>query len=631
MSKESFSSKIASDVVSRFHSLEKFDSSSFLRMDDTFKLALCIAYMALSKESIIKKDKKNMDRLGRLTRQVPTTDIDMMFIGSNSPIIQSSLENDSTWIIDNIRDAILHEHFDIDEERRVVIIHNTMYERGLEAEIPFDWFFEYVENDIVKKRFKDHFTMEGFYYNTHTSNCCNPPDMAPDRVCKKAKSYYAVPNHILYKVDIIGERIPIYELDKKIRDLFRKCADIPVTEEEKKKYSAMIQPSEEMYNVDYLVSFYKAKNIVQTELELQYPNSKVIISIDRKKAKLTNRFRNKFNNSYDSYDDLFNKLNGLFQRKSQENLKLISRLYDYANHYLYPPRSSDELMSSIQQIVSGDDYVLSDDRDSNYEDFRMSLKKLREAFLSIYGLCIVSMNKTKMNSSVTEKFLRKDVHAYSRDSFSQYSSELRKKLSRYFDAIIVYEEKQLQYKECPDHVKPMIQAQMTPLLEEIQQLRDYVDYLESNMNVMPISPDVLTSNHRPWEQYRDMVAKLSNKFYKTPYKKENRGQDKKLLKEYILRYFDKAVEEESKYFLGECGEEETIEIIRNCFSHSGRIDISDYHPISRADLNFRDYDDEGNLSAIAHTNYLDFVSFLGNCIEEDSNKKVDENQDGKNK
>ena len=57
MSKESFRVQLMNDIHRRFMALDQLDYSELFHMDDTFRLALCIAFMTLSKESIILKDK----------------------------------------------------------------------------------------------------------------------------------------------------------------------------------------------------------------------------------------------------------------------------------------------------------------------------------------------------------------------------------------------------------------------------------------------------------------------------------------------------------------------------------------------------------------------------------------------
>ena len=79
MSKELFSQSIYETIYKRIKLLEYKEPISFFEYDEYFELALCIAYMTLSKEKIIDKEIENDDRIGRLTKLVSTLDIDAVF------------------------------------------------------------------------------------------------------------------------------------------------------------------------------------------------------------------------------------------------------------------------------------------------------------------------------------------------------------------------------------------------------------------------------------------------------------------------------------------------------------------------------------------------------------------------
>ena len=103
-------------MYDKFKSIEYNRVSDYLYLDKYTELAFCLAYMTLSKEKIIDKDKENDDQLGRLTKHVKTTDIDTLLNCNGITIIDTD-QYDNTWILDNIRDSIMHEKFDIDEDQ----------------------------------------------------------------------------------------------------------------------------------------------------------------------------------------------------------------------------------------------------------------------------------------------------------------------------------------------------------------------------------------------------------------------------------------------------------------------------------------------------------------------------------
>ena len=176
MSKEIFSEKISELMNNKMQALKNFNPNIIFSNEEYFELILCLSYMTLSKEKIIKKDMKNKSRLERLTRMVDEKDINYVFDSSFSnemPRIFITKENDNTWILDNIRDSIMHGKFDIDEEKKCFIIDNQQPERRLNAEIPFSWFISYAKYDIFNKKMLDKCTIKGFFYNQHKKNSKN--------------------------------------------------------------------------------------------------------------------------------------------------------------------------------------------------------------------------------------------------------------------------------------------------------------------------------------------------------------------------------------------------------------------------------------------------------------------------
>ena len=200
MSKENFSKNICEIMEQKIEAIKKYDLKKITEQNEFFEVALCIAQLALSKEKIIEKDIKNNDRIGRLTQKVDTKEIDKVFesgFAKEMPIISSSRENNNIWILDNIRDSIMHGAFDIDEENKKIKIKNNQYNRELEAEIPFSWFVEYAKNDILSQKLACKYTVRGFYYNKN----------------KKEKKYLETKrelwSNILYRVNIYGNNFNI--------------------------------------------------------------------------------------------------------------------------------------------------------------------------------------------------------------------------------------------------------------------------------------------------------------------------------------------------------------------------------------------------------------------------------------
>ena len=211
MSKQTFSQKISESIYKKINSIENMDINAFLKKDEYFEIALCLSYMTLSKEKIIKKDIKNKDRIARLSQMVDSSEINKVFqtgFAKEMPVITYAKENNNLWILDNIRDSIMHGAFDVDEEKQLFLINNNQYDRELIAEIPFSWFISYAKNDILSKKILDNYTIRNFYYNKYKKNKNN---------------FYTnkeLINNILYNVNIKGNKFNINIVEKRIKELF---------------------------------------------------------------------------------------------------------------------------------------------------------------------------------------------------------------------------------------------------------------------------------------------------------------------------------------------------------------------------------------------------------------------------
>ena len=314
MSRKSFSQEIDQMMYRKTKSLELGYYNDFFKKDEYFELVLCLAYMTLSKEKIIKKDMKDNRKLERLTKMVSTQDIDLLFDSSfcsDVPRILDAEVFDNTWILDNIRDSIMHGMFEIDEERKCFIIDNDYFDRKLKAEVPFSWFISYAKNDILSKKKLDKCTIKGFYYN----------------IGKQKKRRFdtgmEAKSHILYIVDIEGSKVNVRDVERRVKELFEECSKRFVTDEEVLNYKDVIAKEKFKYGDKYFVSFCMAKDYVKEQIEKEFPGTSVKIHIDNRKARTVNKIRKINPPVCPGYDLLFNKLNSSIGKKSDLLLQYI--------------------------------------------------------------------------------------------------------------------------------------------------------------------------------------------------------------------------------------------------------------------------------------------------------------------
>ena len=210
MSKVTYSKKISESLCHKIATISNINLEYLLKKDEIFEIAICVAYLTLSKEKIIKKDIKNQDRLGRLTKKVDKEEIDKVFeagFAKEMPTIIYSRETDNIWKLDNIRDSIMHGAFEIDEDNKCFIINNNQHDREFVASIPFSWFIAYAKNDILSKRQSCSYTIKGFYYNKYKKDKYN------------LTTHKELLSNILYKVNIYGNTFNVKDIENKIKTL----------------------------------------------------------------------------------------------------------------------------------------------------------------------------------------------------------------------------------------------------------------------------------------------------------------------------------------------------------------------------------------------------------------------------
>ena len=625
MSKESFSKSLASEMLDRFSHL---DNLVLLESNDSFKLALALAYMTLSKESIIKKDFTNKDRkdTNRLQRRVATSDIDHLFERCRGIDIIYSDVWDNTWILDTIRDSILHEHFDIDEETRSIFISNPMYGKKLEAIISFDWFYRYIIDDILSKRITDHFTTKSFYYNNF-GDVFSHPSMRPNKKYRRENRNFAVNNHILYKVDIVGEKIPVEKMEQLISLLFLEYSKEEVTEEDILKYQDQIPSKKNMYPMLYLVSFLKARDRVIEDLKRDFPDYQINISIDERKRKLIEKSHNKISRSIDNYDDLFKQLNDLLAKRTKTQLNAIAHIYDYieVNHPASDGYYTD-FLDNIIKLVHGEDYAESNDSSVHREEIFKARDMLLDTLIQVYGLAILSINKSSLSNDQSMSYITGKTEYFNSKSYQRFATKRRKLMSDSLDYLFKISEVEEQLKNCPDKIKNMLEDKKKDYNEKLRDTLDELDELEKQMKLYPKDKKKAGYAKKVTNQLNETIEKYIVHFKNTPYQSMSGSvRSKTAIKCIILELLDQLTELEDKYYFCPCSSKEALEIIRNSFSHIGRVKANLYSN----ELTLFDFDNNGNYAGVVHTGLVGFVHFLSTCLDQNEGLKTQVSEVGK--
>ena len=598
MSKESFSKNISELMYKKIKALEDKVPNVFLQKDENFDVVLCLAYMTLSKEKIIDKNPKINDRMARLSYMIDLSEIDKVFdlgFSKDMPIIKYAKENNNLWILDNIRDSIMHGSFDIDEDRKCFLINNQQHDREFVAEIPFSWFISYAKNDILSKKQLDNYTTKGFYYNKD----------------KKNKTYFytnkEIINNILYKVDIIGNKFNVNKIEKRIKELFDLYSNQDIDDKLIETYKDKIDSERIKYNEKYLVSFYMASEKVKECIEKEFPGTDVKISIYNRKHKICNKAKKTLDKQYSNYDLMFNEFNRIISPKGTSLLKHLSNIIENLDiMYNVDYNDAYEVKNFFNNIINNEIINYTNGRDVDAL-FDHNLKILRSICLNVYGLSTLVINHEGLYSNY---FLNQypeyyGIFAISNNIYLELAKNRKNLMMKILDCEISLYEKNQQLNNCKDEA---IKKKVQEIIDNIEEKKDL---LENELNSLPakmkFQPYIMKNASDFYE-----VDKINRAIdmYLEHFDKATTKEAKRKIKKVISKLIDIQTEECSKYIYGYCSDMKSVlTIIRDSFSHIGRIHIGKNLELETY-IVLNDYDGNNKKTGEVKCRYKDLIEFL---------------------
>lgn len=598
MSKQTFSEKTKEIIENKIYALEKLDLNELLKEDENFEFILSLAYMTLSKEKIIKKDIKNQDRLGRLTKLVEQKEIDKVFdknFSNNTPNIINTIENDNTWILDNIRDSIMHGSFDIDEANKLILIDNIEHDRNLKTQIPFKWFIEYAKNNILKQRISNEYTVYGFYRNK---------DKAKK---KRMKTEYELKNNIPYFFKISGITFNTNEIENRIRELYKNLSQNEYEEEQLNKYSKNIEKYKNIYHKKYLLSFCATSMKIKETIEKEYPGITIKVGIKDRNETIKKLIK-KCPEYYINYDLMIDEFERKISRKGINLLtyleKIITKKYnnkDLSNIEL------NEKFNIINDLVCRKQEEKFDIKQLYYANENI----LKSLLINIYGITTLVTNQETLYN---QYFLNKtpeeyNIYAIDKNTYKEDANKKRILEINILEKEIMISKIQEQKNNCKDeNIKTKLKNKINTLEQEKSKLKEQLKKISQEMDYRI----VVKGNEKEIikkQKLENAIKSLYEGFNKT--NKENKLKIKKQINKLMLIY----IEETSKYTYEKTKTmKDTLTTIRNCFSHIGRITIGeekfDQTLHSYRIMYLTDYDNNNETSGIVICKYEDMINIL---------------------
>ena len=164
------------NIVNNYRSLDSGNLTSFLDENEFLDLSLAITYMTLSKDLVITKDMKDKNPERRLTSSVDMEIFDYLFtkeFNEEVPIISKSTGTSKRWIVDSIRDSILHGQYEVDLDNKCFKINNGMKSRELVCTVPFSWIKRYADFHILENKKVTNINITQAFLNQDIANNFN--------------------------------------------------------------------------------------------------------------------------------------------------------------------------------------------------------------------------------------------------------------------------------------------------------------------------------------------------------------------------------------------------------------------------------------------------------------------------
>lgn len=621
MSLVNYTVKVIKSMTQKIGFMENYNYNEFMRKDEYFELAMCLAYLTLSKEKIIDKETKNTDRIGRLTKKVEQSEIDKVFtpgFASRMPKIIEAKENNNLWILDDIRDSIMHCKFDIDDEKRILKINNTQPERKLLAEIPYEWIIAYAKNDILKKRMIDKYSVKGFYYN--------------ERI--KDVKYFNTKNEILHNImynAIVtgnGNKFNVRIVENRIRELFEEYSKEEVTPEDVRITKPRMYKHLQYFDPFYLTSYIKAKDKVLEKIQEEFPDLTIKIFIDNRKKRILDKVNKGLLRNYRNYNVLYKTLNESVSMKGIALLENLSSIISEIGNIKHDSQMTSEenyesFNNLFKQYNESDKWSVRTTKEKN-------LKTLREIFLTVFGISTLVINHKDIYTNYYEYSNSNAVGliTLSKQKTEDFCNEFKKLISELLRAEKNADENRENQAKCnKQEVKEKLQLK--------------IDYYELIAATKKAEINNLVANFESFELAKNEKEKL-NDFYESrvflnwlqnkykEFKALPAKEREPIIKE-IKQGIDDRKEKEINIRYGYVTEpEEWLIILRNCLSHVGRITIGrDYFGETQITLN--DYENNNTRSGIIFTKYYRLLDVLTNPFMSILSKELDSELEEKEK
>lgn len=161
------------EILKRLRYLNERKYVDFFRESAPFMLSIYLAYFGLAEDIMIERDSKNYNINTRFTKHIDDKYLNMLF-PDDIPIDfikKESNGNSMEWVLSTLRNGIFHNGPVVDYKEKTIKVFNEGFLNNLECNIPFSWFENFMNENIV-----EHLQLDNYTYHVFDSPFTLPKD-----------------------------------------------------------------------------------------------------------------------------------------------------------------------------------------------------------------------------------------------------------------------------------------------------------------------------------------------------------------------------------------------------------------------------------------------------------------------
>ena len=139
------------EILKKLSFLRDRNFVDFFEESLPFSLAINLAYFGLAEEVIITRDNDDTNIVTRFTRNVDNDTLSNLFPAGHGISVtkKESDGNSREWFLSTLRNGIFHNGLSVDYRFRNVEVYNDGFLNQLECRVPFSWFENFMDSNIV--------------------------------------------------------------------------------------------------------------------------------------------------------------------------------------------------------------------------------------------------------------------------------------------------------------------------------------------------------------------------------------------------------------------------------------------------------------------------------------------------